>query len=206
MLRLAVLALALVACGDGYQCPTGDEGCRCNGDDQCSLDLRCVSGRCFKVPEVKRVFVTSLTFPGQLGGVEGADGECNYLARTAEVGGTWKAWLSTSSQSAFDHVADESPWYLMDHRTLAFETRAQLRTGPFGVVSKDEHDAGVPIDGAMVWTGTTASGDASGASCDDWTSATGTGTAGALESPAVWSDASVTSTCDAANRLYCFEQ
>lgn len=206
-LALAALAFGLAACdNDGYQCPPGDEGCTCRSDAECLVDLRCVNGRCFNVPEVKRVFVTSLVFPGAFGGAEAADGECDYLARTAKVGGTWTAWLSTPDQSAADRITGAGPWYLMDHRTLAFETRAQLREGPLGVLSKDEYDANVPIDGAMVWTGTTSTGDSSGASCEGWTSTEGAGTAGSLEGPDAWTDSRVTSPCSDGNRFYCFER
>src|SRR5690242_15690863 len=42
----------------------------------------------------RRVFVTSKTYQGTLGGLAGADMECQKLADAANLGGTWMAWLS----------------------------------------------------------------------------------------------------------------
>ncbi|TSC66687.1 MAG: hypothetical protein CEO21_126, partial [Microgenomates group bacterium Gr01-1014_80] len=55
----------------------------------------------------KRVFETSLTYDGNLGGLAGADSKCQTLADTSGRGGTWKAWLSdsaTSVSSRFTHA------------------------------------------------------------------------------------------------------
>src|SRR5262249_42934796 len=42
----------------------------------------------------KRVFVTSTTHDGNLGGLDGADAICASLAANAGLSGTYKAWLS----------------------------------------------------------------------------------------------------------------
>src|SRR5438105_668310 len=51
---------------------------------------------------VKRVFVTHATFRGDFGGESFADEQCNLAAWAAGLGGTWRAWLSTSSAAAID--------------------------------------------------------------------------------------------------------
>jgi hypothetical protein len=45
---------------------------------------------------VKRVFVTSTGYPGNLGGLAGADAKCQERATAAGLGGTFKAWLSAA--------------------------------------------------------------------------------------------------------------
>ncbi|MDD5606391.1 MAG: hypothetical protein PHN37_00800 [Candidatus Pacebacteria bacterium] len=52
----------------------------------------------------KRVFVTSNNYRGNLGGLSGADNICNQLANTAGLGGTWRAWVSTSTVDAKDRI------------------------------------------------------------------------------------------------------
>ena len=51
-------------------------------------------------PTPKRVFVTSSTFDGNLGGLAGADVKCQGAATTAGLPGTFRAWLSDSTTSA----------------------------------------------------------------------------------------------------------
>jgi hypothetical protein len=45
----------------------------------------------------KKVFVTSQTYSGNLGGLAGADAKCQQLANAAGLTGTFKAWLSDQS-------------------------------------------------------------------------------------------------------------
>ena len=58
-------------------------------------------------------FVTSAS-PGDganLGGLDGADAQCQTLADTAGAGAkTWRAYLSTSSVNARDRIGD-GPWH-----------------------------------------------------------------------------------------------
>ena len=62
-------------------------------------------------------FVTSATHSGNLGGLAGADAECQRLATAADAGGrTWRAYLSTRGSqtmpatNARDRIG-EGPWY-----------------------------------------------------------------------------------------------
>lgn len=68
----------------------------------------------------KRVFVTSTTYNGDLGGLSGADAKCQARADVANLGGIWKAWLSNqtiSSSSRLDH--SNLPYKLLDGTTIA---------------------------------------------------------------------------------------
>lgn len=47
----------------------------------------------------KTVFVTSQTYTGNLGGLAGADAQCNLLAKAAGLEGSYLAWLSDATES-----------------------------------------------------------------------------------------------------------
>jgi hypothetical protein len=52
----------------------------------------------------KRVFVTSVSYNGNLGGLSGADAKCQARADAAGLGGTWKAIISNSYESAVNRI------------------------------------------------------------------------------------------------------
>ena len=61
---------------------------------------------------VKFVFASSTTSDGDLGGLDGADTECNVLAENAGLPGEFVAWLSTASVDAVDRLAGSNgPWF-----------------------------------------------------------------------------------------------
>jgi len=53
-----------------------------------------------------RVFVTSSSWNGNLGGLSGAGAKCQQAADAAGLGGTWVAWLSDSTYDAKDRIPD----------------------------------------------------------------------------------------------------
>jgi hypothetical protein len=68
----------------------------------------------------KRVFVSSETYTGDLGGLDGADAKCQALADAAHLGGTFKAWLSTSTVDAADRLTHSTrPYTLVDGTLIA---------------------------------------------------------------------------------------
>lgn len=126
----------------------------------------------------KRIFITSQEFRGDLvgaGGLAGADGACESAAQGAGLGGTWKAWLSTTSVNAIDRVDDVGPWYDLEG-TLIFHDKANLTTSPLAGLWIDETGTYLPSDN--IWTGTGFGGkyveDLGPGSkpCSDWTAAT----------------------------------
>lgn len=86
-------------------------------DDNCPLEGPNVDGfGC----QSKTVFVTSGTYTGNLGGLTGADQECNTLAAAANLPGTYKAWLSTSNGSPSTRFVQSSvPYKLVDDTVIA---------------------------------------------------------------------------------------
>ncbi len=61
-------------------------------------------------PIIRRVFVTSTTYYGNLGGANGANQKCQERANAASLGGSWRAIITSNSQSLTD-VIGPSEWY-----------------------------------------------------------------------------------------------
>src|SRR5262245_49020097 len=62
--------------------------------------------------------------------VDVADGDCTDEASSMGVGGSWKAWLSSSQVDAITRISDVGPWYRLDQETLLFASRADFAHGP----------------------------------------------------------------------------
>lgn len=158
----------------------------------------------------KRVFVTSKVFTADLGGVAGADAKCATAAQAAMLGGTWKAWISSSTTSAIDRIADVGPWYLVDGKRRVFNNKANLLTAPLAPISLDEmgHDWTQSYYGA--WTGTTDQGTSDGSDdCLDWTSADDNDwvtTGGPQNADQTWGGGQGPYACSRESALICFEQ
>ena len=54
----------------------------------------------------RKVFVTSIGYDGNLGGLAGADAKCMTRAAAGNLSGTYKAWLSSSTVNAKDRITD----------------------------------------------------------------------------------------------------
>jgi hypothetical protein len=130
---------------------------------------------CTPMAGAKRIFVTSLATTGNLmaagngtNGLDGGDRLCAAAAAAATLGGSWKAWLSSSSVNAIDRVADVGPWYLVDRCTLVFANKAAMVvTGPAAAIDRRaDGSMAPPVD---LWTGTKATGVKDAFTCNDWT-------------------------------------
>jgi hypothetical protein len=160
--------------GDG-----GDSGTR---DDAGGTDL---------AARPKRVFITSLTYSGDLKsagaadtGLAGGDKICQHLADAATIGGSWKAWLSDATTDAIDRI-DEGPWYLVTYATSggggpatetyelkAFNNKANLSTTPINAINITETGQKVTSSTGYIyaWTGTKSAGTKAAQTCTNWTS------------------------------------
>ena len=124
-------------------------------------------------------FVTSAN-PGQggdLGGLEGADAHCAALAEAAGVTGkTWRAYLSTSSENAWDRVGD-GPWYNADGTEIAADV-GSLHSANNAIGKQTALDeTGAVVNGRGddpnrhdILTGSVSDGTAAEQTCEDWTS------------------------------------
>jgi hypothetical protein len=161
-------------------------------------------------------FVTSQGVPqgGHLGGVAGADRQCQTLAKAAAADDrTWRAYLSTSfkgvpAANAGDRIGS-GPWYnakgvLVARGTLDLHAHERL---PAELLLTEK---GEPVDAAAtILTGTLPTGLAApDKTCGNWTSTTGETVGGTPGGP--WNSARPAS-CTPQNgpqptapRLYCF--
>lgn len=196
----------------------------CNGmDDDCNgaIDDGIVC--------VRRVFVTSQVYTGDLGGLSGADAKCQALADAAGLDGTFKAWLSDGTISARDRLSHAgAPYVLVDGVTVVAKNWAQLVDTHFGepldhAIDRTESMGPASSEGGQcgshpaVWTGTQYDGTLYWAegigcpsknchSCENWTNTMAYGLAGDVSyTEGGWSNA-CQPVCSKSAALYCFEQ
>lgn len=159
-------------------------------------------------PAYKRVFVTSSTYSGAVGGLESADLQCQSRAGIGGYSGVFRAWLSDRTTDAYDRTADAGPWYTTGDE-LAFSSKTDLRGAPKSELL-DEY-GGYPgrPSAANAWSGTDSTGAWSGQDCDGWTNATldATATIGsAVVSDAAWGGGDAALHCNEKAPLICFQQ
>ena len=159
----------------------------------------------------RTVFVTSVDFPGNLGGIAGADAKCQALADASALPGVkghaFGAWLSTAASSVSARfVHGTKPYRRTDGALVAFSWNSLVGGGLMSAISLDENGEG---RGNAAWTAT-SSKDAlfTGASCLDWTSSTfiEKGTTGNVGGNGNGWSSSSDVPCVQPARLYCFER
>ncbi|MBS2011429.1 MAG: hypothetical protein JST00_00845 [Deltaproteobacteria bacterium] len=167
----------------------------------------CVGGAC--VP-TRRVFVSSTASDANLGGIAAADNRCQTLATAAKLGGTWRAWISSTASSPNSRFTKATVPYRLLDGTVVASSWSDLVDGllAHGI---DRDEKGVATAGVEVWSGTTSAGDYSGASCNGFTSNDGSGTVTATQGITNLTTVGWTSSylqfCNRTNpRIYCFEQ
>lgn len=65
-------------------------------------------------PRPNRIFVTSETYDGDLGGIAGADAICQGHADAASLGGTWRALLQTPTEDWHERLTGSRGWVRVD--------------------------------------------------------------------------------------------
>ncbi len=156
------------------------------------------------------VFITAATFDGALGGLDGADAKCAAAATAAGLGGSFKAWISSSTIDAIDRVTDAGPWVDLDD-TVIFPDKGSLAMVPSASLWLDE--TGTSLSSDYVWTGTGFGGVHVAAlqgepPCEEWTSSAMTDQAkvGQVGMADVAWTADSNTTCDQQAHLICLEQ
>lgn len=190
-------------CDQGV-CATNPFGGPCTSHSDC-LTGGCVDNLC---ADVKLVFVTGGTWDGDLGGLSGADEKCQTEADGALLPGIYKAWLSTSAESAGERLTHFSGLYIrVDGQTVATgwsELTSVDLVNPINITPT------LQTTTALVWTGTYQSGLPDHTSnCSMWVSSdvAQSGRVGHSPNPAAssWSS-QTTRNCQVQLRLYCFQQ
>ena len=205
---------AAATCGDGFVWQ-GIEACDDgNQEDADACNNDCASPRW--------VFITSTNGGGGLGGVSGADGQCQLLADAAGLGGTYMAWLTGSDDNTAPATrfasADFVGWYLLPTDPPTAVARGwQELVGPNddepthylqAAIAADEQ--GLAVGDVTAWTNTTPTGTRQGDDhCLDWSASNGdevgqTGRSKADILGTSWTENGALP-CNIGARLYCFQ-
>ncbi|MFN8662898.1 MAG: hypothetical protein U0075_13470 [Thermomicrobiales bacterium] len=196
------------------RCGTGGAVCTSTGCRECTAERPCPAGQCCSgrgTCGACLVFVTSTekTAPN-LGGLAGADGICQELARAAALPGRYLAWLSDSTASPSTRFTRATAPYTLVDGTNVADSWADLTSGTLNhAINRSESNTVIP--GSFVWTHTLPDGTAGGSfpnsTCGNWTSAPSNsfGNSGSLKTTSAWTSGSA-SNCSLPIRLYCFQQ
>jgi hypothetical protein len=173
----------------------------------CGAQALCITGFCVAS---RRVFVSTESFTGNLGGTSGADHSCQSLANGAGLGGTWKAWVSDDSTSPSTRFTQATVGYrLLDGTLLAANWSVLVGGALLHTISLTEQRTSAT--NAAVWTGTLSTGVAIGSNvCSGFTSSANGAAAAVIgntgRTDIGWSNAT-SEQCDSNNlRIYCMEQ
>jgi len=197
--------------GDSAALDAGDSATKLDADATADADADAGIGCQGAVACERVVFVTSLDYSGNLGGIAGADAKCQALADQSSIarikGRTFLAWVSTSmTPASVRMVHGTQPYVLGDCTTIAASwsdlTDGNLQNG----ISVDQLGGN---QGGSAWTGTNSTNASfGGASCADWTSmALGMkGVGGNVGgNGGGWSNGGIDD-CGLNHNLYCFEK
>jgi len=190
--------------------------CGCTNDSHCPSNQACNSddNKCYPY---LRIFVTSKTYKGNLGGASGADDKCQDLANLAGLDGTFKAWLSQSTTDSpaesWSHAIPNRPYYLVDDTTKVADDWNHLTNAVNNElhhpINKNE-DGQTVNDALRVWTNTKSNGNRvpNSANCGGWTNNSNnkSGKYGRIDATNNnWSWAGGMN-CNWLGRLYCIQQ
>ncbi len=153
-------------------------------------------------PTHKTVFLSSASYDGNLGGLSGADAKCQSLANAAQLGGTFRAWLTGSTAESTSRLtAYNVPYRLVDGTTVGDNFTDLSDYALHQPLNVDEN--GVNQGNYEAWTGV------SGDHCSDWTTNDSgvTGYVGVAGSTGVSWLYAYSQHCSRTNvKLYCIEQ
>lgn len=161
-------------------------------------------------------FLSSQTYTGNLGGISGANSQCNALATRAGLSGQWNAWLSTQTNPILTRIDPSLPAELINGTQIADSIQAMVDCPNNSCLKSpiqiDEN--GTLVSASFVlpntWTGTPHAGSdiPSGDACSDWSLGTKNGTAlgGNFVTVTTHWTQNATATCDQPKRLYCYSK
>jgi hypothetical protein len=171
-----------VSCGDDGQ----------PKETSCDDDEGCQGGKCGSFP--KYVFVTSQTYSGNLGGLDGADRKCRDLAAAAPLPGTYKAYLADATGDVSTRFNLQGGPFYMKHRNgdqfVARDWNDVLNGALSRFLNRDERGEDAPFASlqpdvdetfcgrngytAFVWSNLTTGGKLADRDnhCANWTSST----------------------------------
>ena len=157
----------------------------------------------------KRVFVTSNTTNGDLGGLGGAISKCYVAASNANLTGTWIPWISAKNATTTIHAINAltpAKYETLNGVVVADSLRDLVDGDIQNPINVTEFGDSI-FSTMRVLTGTNARGKATGFDCNSWTNGTfaESGTRGStINTNSSWTDFGP-SGCQLQRRLYCFE-
>lgn len=169
------------------------------------------------------VFVTAAEFTiSEIDGLAGGDARCQAAANTANLNGTYKAWLPFGSDTPgtrFSNVTRAGPYRLVANGSDGTNPPPLVVTDFATLIACsvpgsclqsaiNRTETGSVAAGAFgAWTGTFHNGVSTGNHCSGWTSemAPSGGVGHCDMTDNQWTNYG-SSLCDQANRLYCFQQ
>jgi len=163
-------------------------------------------------PGARRVFVINNRFNGNLGGLSGADQKCQDAASAAGLSNpsNFRAWLSTSSIDAKDHIDCSSctgsncMFIKLNGEKIADDCSDLLDGSLDSLINIDENGNTLTIE---TWTGTDPDGTVAPYTCNDWIDNTNSyngqnGLSSRINS--AWTNTEALY-CNELTSLYCFE-
>jgi cysteine-rich repeat protein len=198
------------SCGDGF-IHEGEEEC----DDGNDEDGDGCSGQC--EVEWRAVFVTSESYTGDLGGLEGADAKCQARAEEAGLVGVYKAWLSVPGEGPSTRFTTWNRPYRLVDGTIIADNWADLTDGSLDApIDRTELSSPAPTgntncgggDQPTVWTSTDWDGTPGNVdACAGWTTEDGSGAWGRAGATNIfWTNWCSLGPCSWISTLYCFQQ
>ncbi len=202
----------------------------CDDKNQCTVDS-CdpKTGKCIHKPgggcvPGRRVFLSSVKYTADLGGLSGADAKCKALADAQGLGGKWMAWLSDASTwPAKRFNKSNFPYVRIDGKLIAnnwSDLVDQTIAAPINVDEAGKTHTGDNIcngKGPHVFTNTRPGGTryqdyklfhcsnwSYGGSSSEYNNTVHRGVAG--ESGNAWSNVCTWNRCNMKSHIYCFEQ
>ena len=127
------------------------------------------------------IFISSMSYAGDLGGLTGADSLCSEMAaagsKTSELGLSWKALMSTSTGgvvNARDRFVWTGPLLDVFGNQVTFDPAVWPWADGGDSSSIEFNESGGPPDDSYSFSGTTVDGltQGEGTDCDGWTNAT----------------------------------
>jgi hypothetical protein len=162
-------------------------------------------------PPGLRVFITEAIYtPSELGGVDGADGLCQSAATSAGLGGSWMAWLASSTSGPATRFTTRStdPYVRLDGARIA-DDWADLTDGTIQSEIDLTPNGAVP-NGNNVWSNVAKDGTPLGSTdCGEWAdNSKPSGHYGRSNVTSLsWTDSGSYVVCGNYQlHLYCFEQ
>ena len=176
--------------------------------------LTAIAGPAYADQHEKTVFVTSASFNGNLGGLEGADDKCQAEAdgpASIVPSGTYLAWLSDGFDSPDTRFTKSSHPYMLPDGTKIAEDFTDLTDGSI-LRTIDIGPTGKSLGSELFWTSTNPNGTTADytLTCDGWTAGPATGFRGmagsTIHSSSLWSTYCGRCRCGYKARLLCFQQ